>query len=87
MLTTQKTDDVLEQVQREINWVFHSKETGTHFVGTCSVCGERRPLLCHIVDMSTECEVCFGKRRYGELTKQIEDAKRVQLDVADFAKI
>lgn len=66
MLTTQKTDDVLEQVQREINWVFHGKDTCTHFVGTCSVCGERR---------------------YAEITKQIEEARKVHLDVADSARI
>lgn len=87
MLTTQKTDDVLEQVQREARWVFHSKDTCTHFIGSCSTCGERRKVLCHVVDMSTECEVCFAKRRYAEITKQIEEAKRVKLDVADFAKI
>ena len=86
-MTLEKVDDVLKQVQREVNWVFHNKDTGTHFVGTCSTCGERRPLLCHIIDMSTECEVCFGKRRYDEITKQIDEAKRVPLDVADFARI
>lgn len=83
MLTTQKTDDVLEQVKREVNWVFHGKDTCTHFVGSCSVCGERRKVLCHIVDMSTECEVCFANRRYKELTTPA----KCPLDVDDFARI
>ena len=86
-MTLKKVDDVLEQVQREARWAFHSEETCTHFVGSCSTCGERHPVIAHVIDMSTECETCFVKRRYEELTKQIEEANRVQLDVADFAKI
>lgn len=78
-----KVDDVLEQVQREVNWAFHSKDTYTHFIGSCSVCGNHRKVLCHVVDMSTECEVCFAKRRYAELTTPA----KCPLDVADFARI
>lgn len=75
-------DEVLAVVEKEANWAYHGP-VKTGFVGACSTCGERHPVIAHVIDMSTECETCFIKRRYTELMAP----SKCPLDVEDFARI